>query len=83
MAASDQDRLAALEAEVADLRGFVKFTAARVHVSFEDGYELGRESIFGPGARSGRAARTPQAERWLHVVPQPTAEADRELEAGA
>jgi hypothetical protein len=83
MAATNKERLAALEAEVADLRGFVKFTAARVRVSFEDGYELGRESVLGPGAGSGRAARTPQAERWLHAVPQPAAEAAPELEAGA
>jgi len=83
MGTSDQERLAALEAEVADLRGFVKFTAARVRISFEDGYELGRESVLGPGAGSGRTARTPQAERWLRAVPQPAAEPERELEAGA
>jgi hypothetical protein len=47
MTATTQERLAALEAEVADLRGFIKFTAARVRVSFEDGCELGRESILG------------------------------------
>ena len=78
MTATTQERLAALEAEVADLRGFIKFTAARVRVSFEDGCELGRESILGPCAGSGRAARTPQTECWLHSVPQPAAEADAE-----
>ena len=82
MAAADQDRLAALESEVAELRQFVKFTAARVQVSFNDGYELGRESILGPGAGSGRAARTPQAKRWLHAVPEPAAEAEAELDLG-
>jgi hypothetical protein len=38
-------------------------------------YARGRESVLGAG--SGQAAKTPQAGRWLHAVPEP------ELEAGA
>jgi hypothetical protein len=79
MAATAKERLAELEAQVAELRGFVQFTAARVRVAFEDGFESGRESILGAGAGAGREARTPQAERWLHAVPEPEAE----LQAGA
>jgi len=72
-----QQRLAALEAEVAELRRAVVFTTALGDAIEARAYRRGRESVLGGG--SGQPARTPQAERWLHVVPEP----EPELEAGA
>jgi hypothetical protein len=42
-------------------------------------YARGRASVLGAG--SSQPAKTPRAERWLHAVPQPAAEA--ELGVGA
>jgi hypothetical protein len=63
-----RDKVAALEAEVTDLRR---------RPSGRRGYERGRASIL--GGTSGRPARTPEAERWLHAVRDP----EPELQAGA
>jgi hypothetical protein len=79
MAATTQQRLAVLEAELADLRRAVVFTSELGDAIEARGYARGRESVLGGGP--GQPARTPQAERWLHAVPEP--EAQPELEAGA
>ena len=84
MAATTRQRLDALEAEVAELRRAVPLREAFIEVVEERAYARGRESVLGGGG-SHQPARTPQAERWLHAVPEPAVEAEAvpELEAGA
>jgi hypothetical protein len=77
MGAADMQRLDVLEAEVAELRRAVELREAFIEATEARAYARGRESIL--GGSSGRPARTPQAERWLHAVPEP----QPELEAGA
>jgi hypothetical protein len=79
--ATTAQRLDALEAEVSQLRHAVTIREAYVETVEERAYARGRESILGVGSRP--PARTPEAERWLHAVPEPSAEAAAELEAGA
>jgi len=81
MAATTRERLDALEAEVALLRKVAHIGQAYVDAIEREAYMEGRASILGGG--SGQPARTPQAERWLHAVPPPAADAEAELEAGA
>jgi len=59
MAATTRQRLAALEAEVAELRQAVVWTTALGDAIESRGYEAGRASIL--GGSSGHAARPPQA----------------------
>jgi hypothetical protein len=72
-----RDQVAALGAEVAELRQAIVFTTALGDAIEARAYERGRGSILGGG--SGHAARMPQAERWLYAVRDP----EPELEAGA
>jgi hypothetical protein len=72
-----RDKVAALEAEVTDLRRAAVWTTALGDAIESRGYERGRASIL--GGTSGRPARTPEAERWLHAVRDP----EPELQAGA
>jgi hypothetical protein len=75
MAATTQDRLAALEAEVAELRRAVVLREEFIETVKARAYGRGRASILGAG--SGHTARR-QAERRLQAVPDP----EPEYEAG-
>lgn len=79
MAARTGQRLDVLEAEMAQLRTAAALRDAFVESVEARAYARGRESIL--GGSSGHTARTPQAGRWLHAVPEP--EPEPELEAGA
>jgi len=60
---SIEKRLAALEAEVAGLRGLVAIKEALLEAVRDMGYDRGRESILGT-----REAARPRCPRHLHVV---------------
>lgn len=83
MAATDRQRLAVLEAEVSELRHAVELREMFIEAVEDRAYVRGRASIL--GGAPGQPARTPEAARWLHAVPEPAAEAEAEaeLEAGA
>ena len=67
-----EQRLAALEAEVAELRRAAVLRDVFVEAIERRGYRAGRESVLGAGSGSGsgRAVRSPQAGRWLHAAPE-------------
>ena len=65
-----EQRLTALEAEVAELRRAAVLRDAFVEAIERRGYRAGRESVLG----SGQPARTSQASRWLRAVPDPEPE---------
>jgi len=69
MRATTRQRLAALEAEVAELR---HGAGLRQDLAEARGYARRRESVLGPG--SSQSVKTPQAERWLHAVRESAAE---------
>jgi len=74
--ASVAQRLAALEAEVAELRAAAPLREAFVDTVEARAFARGRESVL--GGSSSRPSRPPRAERRLHAVPDP----EPELEAG-
>jgi hypothetical protein len=59
MAATIEQDLEELRAEVDELRRFVRFTAARVGLAFDEGYQFGRESVLGTGG-TGQGVRGPR-----------------------
>jgi hypothetical protein len=75
-----EQRLAALETEVAELRRGAALREIFVEEVEARAYTRGRESVLGAG--SSQSAKT-RAARWLHAVPEPAADAEAELKAGA